>query len=119
MACTGPMIVVAKDGVDPQGCLQLGQDRPNSVYLLIVISMVNKISGAYNHIFFRAVGLIDDITDKGLRDQTVVKVSKMNYGETAELWGKVRNRNPVSVHLNPITLSEQLSEQRHDSKSSS
>ncbi|MFA5183763.1 MAG: hypothetical protein WC405_20835 [Syntrophales bacterium] len=50
--------------------------------------------------------MIDDITDKGLRDQTVVQVSKVNNGETIELRGKVRNWNPISVHLNHITLSE-------------
>jgi len=68
--------------------------------------MMHKISGADDHISFKAVGLIDDITDKGLRDQTVVQVSKVNNGETIELRGKVRNWNPISVHLNHITLSE-------------
>ena len=47
--------------------------------------MMHKISGADDHISFNAVGLIDDITDKGLRDQTVVQVSKVNNGETIEL----------------------------------
>ena len=80
---------------------------------------MHKISGAYDHISFKAVGFIDDIMDKGFRDQTVVQVSKVNNGETIELRGKVRNWNPISVHLNQITLSEYLSDQRSDSKSSS
>ena len=67
---------------------------------------MHKISGAYDYISFKAVGFIDDVMDKGFRDQTVVQVSKVNNGETIELRGKVRNWNPISVHLNEITLSK-------------
>ena len=81
--------------------------------------MMHKISGAYDHISIKAVGFIDGITDKGFRDQAVVQVSKVNNGETIELRRQIWNRNPIPVHLNQITLSQQVSEQRHNSKSSS
>jgi len=114
--CTGPVIVVAKDGVNSQRRLQLRQDRPNSVYFPVGISAMYKVPGADDHISSKAVGFMDDITDKGFRNQTIVQVSKMNNGETVELQGKVGNRNPIAVYLNPITLSKQVSDQRQDSK---
>src|SRR5574337_1091016 len=94
----GPMIIIAQDGIYAKRRPQPRQNRPDSVYLVRCVVVVDVIAGADNYIGSKLVRSSDHVADKPERhEKTVVKVRQLNDAESGEGCRQVRHRYAVRI----------------------